>query len=57
VVTSTSEETTLKKPDKNSKVLIADVADVSKLHHPVKNLFMIIHAQAVPSEKMYYNLG
>jgi hypothetical protein len=22
-----------------------------------KNLFMIIHARAVPSEKMYYNLG
>jgi len=36
VVTSTSEESTLKKPDKNSKDLIADVADVSKRHHPVK---------------------
>jgi hypothetical protein len=58
VVTSTSEESTLKKKtDKNSKDLIADVADVSKRHHPVKNLFTIIHARAVPSEKMYYNLG
>jgi hypothetical protein len=36
VVTSTSEESTLKKPDKKSKDLIADVADVSKRHNPVK---------------------